>query len=165
MKYFETSYVVGKPINIVFDKSLDIVDLHNNIGLFGKAYVTTNELEIEEIGKSYSVVNNQGKFAVRCILTLVDINKPYSYTLTYTYETKNEKGEIEEGCQFLPWETMTCIVSFKELEDKTSVTTLMHANGIESAFGNISTKILGVVNFFQQLKYNKRASKYIEQHA
>ncbi len=58
---------------------------------------------------------------------------------------------------------MHCL--FKELEDNTNVTTLMHANGIESAFGNIFTKILGLVNFFQQLRYNRRASKYIEKHA
>ncbi len=165
MKYFETNYIVRKPINIVFDKSLDISELHNSIGLFGKAYVTTNELEIDEIGKAYSVVNNHGNFAVRCILTLAEINRPYSYTLTYTYETKDEKGEIKDGCSFVPWKTMTCIVSFKELEDNTNVTTLMHANGIESAFGNIFTKILGLVNFFQQLRYNRRASKYIEKHA
>ena len=165
MKYFETSYVVKKPINIVFEKTLDIYNLHNNIGLFDKAYVTTNELEIDEIGKAYSVVNNQDGFAVRCILTLVELSRPYSYTLTYSYETKNKKGEIEEGCPFVPWETMTCVVSFKEIQGKTKVTTNMRANGVKSTLGSVYGKILGLVNFFQQRKYNKRASRYIEKHA
>ncbi|MCX4028622.1 hypothetical protein H0A36_13915 [Endozoicomonas sp. SM1973] len=163
MKYFETSYIVNKPISLTFDSALDILSLHTKVGLFDKAYVTTNELGVEDIGKIYSVVTNYGDISVRCLLKLEKIKKPYLYILNYSYETKNEEGKINEGCSFIPWETLTCVVSFVECESGTRITTTVYANGVRSLFGKLSTKVLGLVNSFQQRKYNKRTAAYINE--
>ena len=165
MKYFETCYEISKPIEFVFDKIIDVADLHENIRLFGKGYFTTNEHAANELGKTYSIVNNQGNIAIRCILTLVKFDKPNFYELSYKYELKNENGEIEKGCPFLPWESMTCVVSFQEKGGSTIVTTYMHAHGVKSFFGKLCTKYLGVYNKFQQLKYNRRTSRYLASYA
>ncbi len=162
MKYFETRYRVKKPINFVFERILDVEELHKNIGLFGKAYFTTSDLAPDEPGKSYSVTNNQGNIAFRCIITLEKLEKPNFYELSYTYEVKKENEEIEKGCPFFPWESMKCIVSFKEESGITLVTTSMYANGVNSVFGKACTKAFGLFNKFQQLKYNRRASTYLE---
>ena len=165
MKYFETSYEISKPIDFVFDKVLDVADLHENVGLFDKAYFTTNGQTPNELGKTYSVVSNKGDIAIRCILTLVKLDKPNFYELSYTYEVKDENGKIEKGCPFLPWDSMSCVVSFRERGGSTIVTTCMQANGVKSFFGKLCTNALGVYNKFQQLKYNSRVSRYLENHA
>lgn len=154
--------MVNKPIDFVFEKILDVANIHENIGLFDKAYFTTSEHASNELGKIYSVVNNQGDIAIRCILTLVKLDKPNFYELSYTYEVKNESGDIEKGCSYLPWDSMSCVVSFREKGGSTIVTTYMQANGVKSLLGKLCTKVLGLYNKFQQLKYNRRTLLYLE---
>ena len=163
MKYFKTSYFVNRSIEPVFDFVLDILSLHDKIGLFDKAYVTTNDLGIEDIGKIYNVVTDHGNISIRCILKLEKIEKPHRFMLNYSYETKNIDGQIEDGCPFLPWESMMCVVSFIESENGTRITTDMYANGVCTVFGKLSTKCLGLVNYVQQRKYNKRTTAYINE--
>ncbi len=163
MKYFKTSCTVNRSIEPVFDFVLDVFSLHNKVGVFDKAYVTTNDLGIEDIGKLYSVVTAHGDISIRCIIKLEKIEKPHRYMLNYSYETKNIDGEIEQGCPYLPWESMTCVVSFVERGNVTRITTDMYANGVYSLFGKLSTKWLGLINYFQQRKYNKRTVTYINE--
>lgn len=161
MKYFETCYIVNKPIDEVFDVLINIPLLHERVGIFGDAYVTENDFSKDQVGKEYSLVNSHGDIKVRCILKLEKIEKPFKYKLSYSYETKDENGNIEEGCSFIPWDTMTCSVSLNNQGNQTSVTTIMYANGVSTFFGKLTTKVIGVVNYFQQQKYNKRIVSYI----
>lgn len=149
----------------MFEKILDVADLHENVGLFGKAYFTMNDCSPSELGKTYSVVNHHGDIAVRCILTLVELDEPNFYELSYTYEVKNENGKIENGCPFLPWDSMICRVSFQEKSGSTIVTTYMEAKGVKSILGKLYTKVLGFINKLQQLKYNRRTSQYLASYA
>jgi len=162
MKYFKTTYEVNKPIDLVFEKVLDVADLQMNIGLFDKAHFTTNEYAPNELGKAYSVVNYRGDIAIRCIITLVKLDKPNYCEFSYTYELKNENGDVKNGCQFLPWESMSCLVKFEDRGGSTVVTTRMDANGIKSTFGKIYTKVAVLYNKYQQLKHNRSISRYVE---
>lgn len=39
--------------------------------------------------------------------------------------------------------------------------TIVYANGVSTFFGKLTVKVLSVVNYCQQQKYNKRTVRYI----
>ena len=164
MNYFETNYVVNKLISPVFDYVLDLMRIQNDIGLFGNAKVTTDNLAPNEIGKSYYITIKQADISIKTTITLQKIETPNRFMFGYSYETISPDGAVKKGCSYMPWETMTCLVTFKEMNNNTKVTTSMYANGVKTLWGKLATKVIALTNYLEQRKYNKRTVTYINEN-
>jgi hypothetical protein len=112
------------------------------------------------LGKKYVVLANSGDSKIETTLTIENIQRPNQIEISYKYKTICSNGVTEEGC-ILPWESMSCIITFRQLEDKTLIDTTMIANGINNLSQLIVARLLSIINWFQQLKANSRVKKYI----
>lgn len=161
MKYFKSRYFVAAPKEKVFERVLNISLMQEKIGLFENAEVDQSFHEIDQVGKQYYIKSTANSVSICVTLTLQSCNKPNGYCFKYTYKTFMEDGELKQYCPFLAWDTMTCIVSLKQLAGGTEVEMQMLAHGVNSLFKQLYTKALGYINYIQQLKYNKRIVRYL----
>jgi hypothetical protein len=160
MDYLKYSYILDVPIDEAFNHIIDIQRIDDNAQIFAGATLTSNGDEPIGVGKKYVVLANSGDSKIETTLTIENIQRPNQIEISYKYKTICSNGVTEEGC-ILPWESMSCIITFRQLEDKTLIETTMIANGINNLSQLIVARLLSIINWFQQLKANSRVKKYI----
>ena len=163
MKYMEYYYIVDKPIDKVFARIIDLKRLQDDIEYFKKADVTTNDLAPDQIGKAYYIRQTHSDITTECKIEVVKVQEPTLATLEYTYRAIEKDGAILESKSFLPWKSMSCAIGFEEEGDKTRITTVMVANGVESFLAMCTTKLFSWFNIQEQKRVIRRVKKYINE--
>jgi len=161
MKYFTISYTVKGMIREVFDYVVDVVRLHEELKWFGKGKLATNDLSPTSIGKKYTVLVGASGDSVETTIEVIKIDPPHSIEMSYNYRTLKRNGSSKDGC-LLPWESMRCVLDFKESNGKTTVTTNMYANGVDSLWKRVMTRIFSYINWLQQWSAVNRIKNRIE---
>ena len=164
MKYMEYSYIVDVPIKRAFECVMDIEKLNENVSLFENATLKTNSESTMSVGKTYCVSVDAGIETIETKIVVEKIDQQSNVELSYNYKTIAKDGAVTEGT-FLPWESMTCLMSFIEFDKKTRIKTIMYANGKKTFGQKILAKFLSLINVFQQKKINRRVKNYVEKNA
>ncbi len=161
MQYLEYSYLINKNVSEAFTYLIDLVRLQSEHNYFQSATISTNDLAPNEPGKQYYVATVHGDIIVVCTMELIEIKQNVQVIFEYTYQIIEKGKPTENGGLFLPWDSMFCITGFEEEKGQTRVTTVLHANGVNSFFKVCLTKVLGFFNGFQQRKSIARLLKSI----
>ncbi len=156
MKYLEYSYHVNKTLSETFSHLIDLMRLQRENNYFRKANVSTNHYASEDIGKQYYITTSHGDIIVICTMELIKIIENAQVTFEYTYQILEKGKPTENGSSFLPWDRMYCITGFEGDNEKTRVTTVMYASGVDTFFKVCITRFLGFINGFQQRKSIKK---------
>ncbi len=161
MKYLEYSYHIKKTVPESFSHLIDLMRLQKENNYFPKATITTNDLSPNQIGKQYYVATNHGDIVVICTMELLKIVENAQVTFEYTYQILEKGKPTENGSSFLPWRAMYCITGFEEEKGGTRITTLMYASGVDTFFKTCLTRLLALLNGFQQRKAVKKLAESI----
>lgn len=163
MKYLEYSYVVNKPVEPVFNYLINLEQVHGDLQYFGKARVSANNMNHMQIGKCYFISNDYGDLTAECEIELTKMVLNEHAIFQYTYRLI-DSGKIVTDYPLMPWNSMSLIIGFEKVKEGTRVTSVIYANNIRNMWGILMTKLLSVINSFQQARNNRKIMEYINRN-
>ncbi len=163
MKYLDYSYVVNKPVDVVFNYLINLEQVHQDLQYFGKARVAANNMNHTQVGKCYFVSNDYGDLTAECEIELTKLVPNQHAIFQYTYRLI-DSGKVVTDYPLMPWNSMSLIIGFESVKTGTRVTSVIYANNIRNFWGILMTKFMALINGFQQSQNNRKIVEYINKN-